>query len=181
MDKGILIVCPAGNFGPEPNTIGSPAAAKNVISIGSITKELTISQYSGRGPTIDNRLKPDFCLPGSEIKMPISSDTQIKVTGTSIAAAIGVGLIALIKEYNPKAPFNKIYELFKNSCRDLNLDKFSQGHGMPNITSILKDQNLIHERILPYNNLMKKSIIIAVEFALVFIALFYLFYFFRIA
>ncbi|MBA7657575.1 hypothetical protein ES703_65514 [subsurface metagenome] len=51
---------------------------------------------------------------------------------------------------------------------------------MPNITSILKDQDLIHERILPYNNLMKKSIKIAVEFALVFIALFYLFYFFRI-
>jgi len=180
VDKGILIVCPAGNYGPSANTIGSPSAAKKVISFGSLTKDLDIAYFSGRGPTIDNRLKPDFCLPGSEIKIPISRDTRIKVTGTSIAAAIGVGLIALIKEYNPKAPFNKIYELFKNSCRDLNLDKFSQGHGMPNITSILKDQDLIHERILPYNNLMKKSIKIAVEFVLVFIALFYLFYFFRI-
>jgi len=181
VDKGILIVCPSGNYGPNANTIGSPSAAKKVISFGSLTKDLDIAYFSGRGPTIDNRLKPDFCLPGSEIKIPLSKDIRIKVTGTSIAAAIGVGLIALIKEYNPKTPFNKIYELIKNSCRDLHLDKFSQGHGMPNITSILKDQNLIHERILPYNYLMKKSIRIAAEFALVFIALFYLFYFFRIA
>ncbi|MFW9882479.1 MAG: S8 family serine peptidase, partial [Candidatus Thorarchaeota archaeon] len=139
-----------------------------------------IAHFSGRGPTLDNRLKPDFCLPGSEIKMPLSNDIRINVTGTSIAAAIGVGLIALIKEYNPKATFSKIYELLKNSCRDLNLDKFSQGYGIPNITNILKDQGLIHEKILPYNYLIKKSIKMAIEFAIIFIILFYLINFFRI-
>ncbi|MFW9873523.1 MAG: S8 family serine peptidase, partial [Candidatus Thorarchaeota archaeon] len=180
VDKGILIVCPTGNYGPSVNTIGSPSAAKKVISFGSLTKDLDIAHFSGRGPTIDNRLKPDFCLPGSEIKIPLSNDLRMKIKGTSITAAIGVGLIALIKEYIPKASFDEIYELLKNSSRDLNLDKFSQGYGMPDIISIIKDQDLIQEKILPYKYLVKKSIKITVEFAIIFIVLFYLIYFFRI-
>lgn len=181
VDNGILIVCPAGNFGPKPNTIGSPAAAVNVISIGSVTKELTISQYSGRGPTIDKRLKPDFCLPGSKMLLPISSELRATVSGSSVSAAIGAGLIALIKEYKPLLSYHEIFELLKKSSRDLELDQYSQGYGIPNISAIFNEYNLLHERIIPYNYLIKKSITISIGFSIILIVLFYLFTFFRIS
>ena len=38
IDKDIIIACPAGNYGPESYTIGSPAAADKVITFGSHTK-----------------------------------------------------------------------------------------------------------------------------------------------
>jgi serine protease AprX len=181
VDKGIVIVCPAGNFGPKPNTIGSPAAAKNVISIGSITKELTISQYSGRGPTIDKRLKPDFCLPGSKILIPLSSELRATVTGSSVSAAIGAGLIALIKEYKPQSSPQELFELLKDSSKDLELDQYSQGYGMLNINAIFEELNLIHEKIIPYDYLIKKSIEISIGFCIILIVLFYFFNFFRIS
>ncbi|MFX1530075.1 MAG: S8 family serine peptidase [Promethearchaeota archaeon] len=180
VDKGIIIVCPAGNFGPKTTSIGSPAAAKKVISFGSLSKDLSITPFSGRGPTIDNRIKPDFCLPGSEIEIPLNNELKARVTGTSVAAAIGAGLIALIKEYKPKESYNEIFQLLKNSSRSLELDKFAQGYGMPNIIAIFEELNLIHEKIVPYTDLIKNSIRFAAEFIVFLIVLFYVFYFFRI-
>ncbi len=175
VDHGITIVSPVGNYGPEPCTIGSPSAASKVISFGAVTKDFLINQFSGKGPTIDDRLKPDFSLPGSDVKIPLSDDLAVVVTGTSVAAAIGTGLIAIIKEFNTDYTYNALFEILKNSCRDLNLDKFSQGYGMPNIVEIFKKMNLFHEKILPYNFLVKKSVKIAIEFTVIFIVIYLLF------
>jgi serine protease AprX len=175
VDDGILIVSPVGNNGPDPRTIGSPSAASKVVSFGAVTKEFLINQFSGKGPTIDDRLKPDFCFPGSEVKIPLSDDLAVVVTGTSVAAAIGTGLIAIIKEFKPDYSYNALFEILKNSCIDLNLEKFSQGYGMPSLVKIFKKMNLFYERILPYNLLVKKSIKISVEITLLFIVLYSLF------
>ncbi len=181
VDSGIIIVCPAGNFGPNSTTIGSPAATEKVISIGSLTKDLSIAQYSGRGPTIDKRMKPDFCLPGSKIIIPLSDELKVNVTGSSVSAAIGAGLIALIKEYKPKLSPPEIFELLKTNSRDLELDKFSQGYGVPNISAIFNKLNLIHERIIPYDYLIKKSIKISIGFIIILIVFYSFFNFFRIS
>ena len=175
VDSGIIIVSPAGNYGPEPRTIGSPCAASKVISFGALTKELLINQFSGKGPTIDDRLKPDFSLPGSDVKIPLSDYLAVRVTGTSVAAAIGAGLIAIIKDFNTDLTYSTLFEILKKSCKDLNLENFSQGHGMPIIVKIFKNMNLFHEKILPYNILVKKAIKISVEFTILFIVLYFLF------
>jgi serine protease AprX len=175
VDRGISIVSPVGNYGPDPSTVGSPSAASKVISFGAITKEYLINQFSGKGPTLDDRLKPDFCLPGTDVKIPLSDELSAVVTGTSVAAAIGAGLIAIIKEFNSDLTYNTLFKTLKNSCKDLNLDKYSQGNGMPRIVEIFKEMNLFHERILPYNFLVKKAIIISVEFSVLFIIIYLLF------
>ena len=175
VDHGIIIVSPAGNYGPDPQTIGSPSAASRVISFGAVTKELLIDQFSSKGPTIDDRLKPDFCLLGSNVKVPLTDDLVVKVTGTSVAAAIGVGLIALIKDFKPDLTYITLFEILKKSCKDLNLENFSQGHGMPLIVNIFKSANLFHEKILPYNIIVKKAIKLSVEFTILFFVLYFLF------
>ncbi|MFX1278466.1 MAG: S8 family serine peptidase [Promethearchaeota archaeon] len=180
VDRGIIIVCPSGNYGPDPNSIGSPAAANKVISIGSITKNFSVAEYSGRGPTVDNRLKPDFCLPGSKIEIPLSEDLKTTVTGSSVSAAIGTGLIALIKEYRPHLSHDDLFNLLQKYSIDLELDKYSQGYGILNTSMIFEEYNLIHEKIIPYGYLIKKSLKITIGFILILIVLFYFFYFFKI-
>ncbi len=179
VDKGIIIVCPAGNFGPESYTIGSPGAAEKIITIGALTKNLAVPNFSGRGPTLDERIKPDLCLHGSNILVPLSNNLRVNVSGTSVSASIGVGLIALIKEFDPKMAYNDIIDLIKNSSINLNYDPNAQGLGTVKITDLFKELDLYHEKLYPYNYLTKRSLILSIEFLIVFIIIFYFFYFFN--
>ena len=180
-DNGIIIVCPAGNFGPESYTIGSPSAAKKVITIGSLTKDMTIAYYSGRGPTLDERSKPDFCLPGSKIEIPLSKDQRITISGTSAAAAIGAGIIALIKESNPHLSYSEVLEIIKNSSMNLNYQSISQGYGTPNIIRIFEQlETQQNKETLPYTYLVKRSLWVTIELISILIGLFYLIYFFNL-
>ncbi|MFW9818263.1 MAG: S8 family serine peptidase [Candidatus Thorarchaeota archaeon] len=179
-DKNIIVICPAGNFGPDPYTIGSPGAAKKVIAIGSFSKELKISNFSGRGPTLDEREKPDLCYPGSNILIPITNDLRLKVSGTSVATAIGVGVIALIKEYDPNIAHDALIDLLNQSRIDLKYDVNTQGLGTVKISNLFKNLDLYHDKLVPYNYLIKKALKISAEFLIFFIILFCFFYFFRI-
>lgn len=180
VDKGIIIICPAGNFGPESHTIGSPGAAKKVITIGSLSKNLTVSNFSGRGPTLDKRSKPDFCLPGTKIKIPLSNDLGVIASGTSLSAAIGAAIIALIKESNPNISHSEVLEVLKDSCIDLNDSKAAQGNGMVTVKLIFEKLNLFYEKVLPYNYLIKRSLKFSIEISLLLILIFYFVLFFRI-
>ena len=178
VDKGIIIVCPAGNLGPESYSIGSPSAAKKVITVGSLTKNLDISNFSSRGPTLDERLKPDFCLPGSKIEVPLSNELGIRVSGTSVSAAFCVGIIALLKEFNPNASYNEILNLMQKASSDLSYDQNSQGYGIINIVNVFKKLDLYQEKVLPYKDLIKRSFKFTIEFTFILILIYYVFYFF---
>jgi len=142
IDKDIIIVCPAGNYGPESYTIGSPAAADKVITFGSHTKNNQMSYFSGRGPTLDERIKPDFCLPGSKIEIPLSEEIRPILSGTSVSAAVGVGIIALLKELDPKMSYIRIFANMKRACRNLKYQTFSQGSGTIYIPDVFKKADI---------------------------------------
>ncbi|TFG04041.1 MAG: hypothetical protein EU539_11705 [Promethearchaeota archaeon] len=177
--KGIIIIAPAGNFGPESCTIGSPASAKSIISIGALTKQNTIAYYSGRGPTLDNRNKPDFCLPGSKIKIPITRNLTIDFSGTSAAAAIGVGLVALMKEINPMISYKEILYYFDKNSIYLNYDINSQGFGAINAKKLFLQlaPTKVTQSIIPYNYLVKKSLKISIEIIIVLLIFYYMIHF----
>lgn len=181
VERGLIIVSPAGNFGPESHSIGSPGAAEKVITIGALTKELTIPNYSGRGPTLDERVKPDLCLPSSDVVVPLSDNLQVRVTGTSVSASIGVGIIALLKEYDSNISYNEILAIMRKSRTDLDYNQISQGIGTIKITDIFRNLDLFHEKLVSYNYLIKKSLKVTIEFMVVFLILFYIFFFFKLA
>jgi serine protease AprX len=139
VDNGIVIVCPAGNFGPENFTIGSPGAAEKVITFGSYTKKGKISYFSGRGPTLDERIKPDFCLPGSKIEIPLSEENRIVLSGTSVSAAIGAGIIAIIKELDLTMSYIRVFATLKRASKSLNYENISQGSGTIYVPELFKE------------------------------------------
>ncbi|MFX0070844.1 MAG: S8 family serine peptidase [Candidatus Hermodarchaeota archaeon] len=180
IDEDIIIVCPAGNFGPESYTIGSPAAAKKVISIGATTKESTIAYYSGRGPTLDDRTKPTFCLPGSKVQIPLSQDKIVKFSGTSVSAAIGAGLIAIVKENNLNLTYNSLLKILKNAAIDLKYQPNSQGFGTINTKKLFPSFSPINQQIevLPYNYIIRRSLQLSIEIVVLLLIIYYLVYFF---
>jgi hypothetical protein len=68
----------AGNSGPAPQTINTPAVAKNVIATGATQNnryefplygegQEVMADFSSRGPAEDGRIKPDLVAPGTWI------------------------------------------------------------------------------------------------------------------
>ncbi len=96
---GTAIIAPAGNFGPEPATIGCPASVPGVIAVGAVTLEGEPAFFSSRGSSSNASLKPEIVLPGVGIRTLGKSEGETSpelITGTSAAAAICTGLLALI-------------------------------------------------------------------------------------
>jgi subtilisin family serine protease len=98
------ILCVAnGNEGPNPRTVGSPAVAKNVISVGACVTLTSndLAYFSSRGPTIDGRIKPDVVAPGTTITSAKFQTTTgyTEMQGTSMATPQISGVSALVRQY----------------------------------------------------------------------------------
>jgi len=114
--QGLSIVFAAGNDGPNSGTVTSPATAKNPITVGMHQSRYgaapnTIMSGSSRGPTDDDRIKPDILAPGGYVRSCKSQEASddsgstwdsqyyMEYTGTSMATPNAAGAAALVREY----------------------------------------------------------------------------------
>ncbi|RKX92637.1 MAG: hypothetical protein DRP84_09715 [Spirochaetes bacterium] len=105
----LLVVFANGNSGPGSSTVGAPATAKNVVSVGATQNypnQENIASFSSRGPTYDGRYKPTVCAPGSYVTSVDNNTDCITQTcnfmdmqGTSMATPLMAGSAALVKQY----------------------------------------------------------------------------------
>ena len=97
-NQEMLHVFSAGNSGSSANTIGSPGTAKNVLTVGATENVRDngtsdgcgesnannaddCATFSSRGPTDDNRIKPDITAPGTHVQGPASQDPAFNGDG----------------------------------------------------------------------------------------------------
>lgn len=101
-----LNVFAAGNNGSAAGTIGEEASAKNVLTVGSVLDHNdftdgppgSIRSSSSRGPTGDNRWKPNVVAGGRWIRSADANNLNgfVNNSGTSMAAPHVTGLASLI-------------------------------------------------------------------------------------
>ena len=136
--KGLAVCVAAGNAGPGASTVGSPGCAKTVITIGATTKTDQVASFSSRGPTSDNRVKPDLCFPGGSIIScrakgtsmgTVINDSYTQASGTSMATPHAAGACALLLQAKPGLAPQQIKDILMNTAKNLNLDANTQGTG----------------------------------------------------
>lgn len=128
--------------------IGEPASTKSAIAVTAHISETVLSNgnlnpgnratFSSKGPTYDERMKPDISAPGSNVISSINSFTSESFTsvanttfngrtyhfaafsGTSMASPAAAGVVALMLEANPLLSPKQIMDILKATARQDN-------------------------------------------------------------
>ena len=142
-DAGLVVVVAAGNMGPDSGSVTIPGTSKKVITVGAYDDCAFPGKcYSGRGPTRECVCKPEITAPGSNITSCSSTwhmdgRKYCVKSGTSMAAPVVSGAIALLLEKEPHLTNVEIKMRLKNCARNLNLPKHQQGWGMIDVNLLL--------------------------------------------
>jgi serine protease AprX len=159
---GLVLVKSAGNNGSEPGTLTSPADAfGDVIVVGASSRDGTqVTSFSSRGPTADNRPKPDILAPGEQIVSTVPGGGYQKMSGTSMAAPHIAGISALLLERNPKLEPWQIKKILMESAKPLEstTDPNAQGKGLVDVVKALQmaTQPVSEEKQITYTSVVKQ-------------------------
>jgi subtilisin family serine protease len=140
-----------GDSASTLNEIGG--TAKSIITVGSYINKSKVFTYkdsvfdkmtendignrtsfSGTGPTIDGRIKPDICAPGDMVigamsrrdpynwQTTVWPDTHstngryVRATGTSVSSPLVAGVIALLLEASPKLTVDSVKSILASTA-----------------------------------------------------------------
>lgn len=126
--KGITTVVAAGNSGPRGGTIGTPAHAERVVTVGALDDkgtvdrtDDTVARFSSRGPTrVDKLDKPDILAPGVNITAADSRTGGYRsLSGTSMATPFAAGVAALMVQARPGITPEQVKQLMLKTADKL--------------------------------------------------------------
>ena len=151
-NRGIIVVCAAGNGGPGAMTISPIGARKKVITVSCNEdgyfgeREDLCEEYSSRGPSPYDMRKPDIVAPGTDI---ISCNAffekrgfryrnaYTKKSGTSMAVPIVSGIIALLLSKDPSLTPNEVKLQLYRSADRTGMDRRIKCWGTINLRKLL--------------------------------------------
>jgi serine protease AprX len=149
--EGLVVVVSAGNFGINKRTglpgyagIASPGNAPSALTVGATQTFNTVTRdddrvtaYSSRGPSwYDGFAKPDVVAPGDNLlsvaavgsKLRAAQELRgntgeyMRLSGTSMAAGVASGMVALVLEINPRLTPNALKAVVEYSAIPVRTD-----------------------------------------------------------
>lgn len=133
-DKGIVVVCSAGNSGSGSwKKITPPGDAENVITVGAVNKYGVLAPFSSVGNTADGRVKPDVVAVGLGSDVMGTDGNLRHANGTSFSSPIMCGMVACLWQACPELTAKEIIELVRRSGDRAVFPDNIYGYGIPDL------------------------------------------------
>ncbi len=137
-DRGIAVVCSAGNEGGIAwKIITAPADAKDVLAIGNVNNAGVRSGSSSVGPSADGRIKPDVAALGVSTSVIKPNGTLGSASGTSLAAPLVTSLVAGVWQRYPNLSNLEVIDAIRKSASQANNPDNLLGYGIPNFKGVV--------------------------------------------
>ena len=133
-DKGIVVVCSAGNSGSGSwKKITPPGDAENVITVGAVNKYGVLAPFSSVRNTADGRVKPDVVAVGLGSDVMGTDGNLRHANGTSFSSPIMCGMVACLWQACPELTAKEIIELVRRSGDRAVFPDNIYGYGIPDL------------------------------------------------
>ncbi|MEZ4727272.1 MAG: S8 family peptidase [Caldilineaceae bacterium] len=176
--NGVVVVAAAGNHGMD--AIYPPANDPFIITVGAVDDRGTasiaddeIASFSAYGTTADGTSKPDLVAPGRNLVGPLNdkygllallhpknvlqNNTYLRMSGTSAAAPVVTGAVALLLQAEPQLTPDQVkYRLLATANKTWNgYDPVKAGAGYLDIYAAIHSNTLESANIgLPVSSLI---------------------------
>lgn len=139
-DKGMILVCSAGNSGAGSwKKITPPGDADNVLTVGAIDKRAVLATFSSVGNTADHRVKPDVVAVGVGSDVIRTDGNQGRANGTSFSSPIMCGMVTCLWQACPMLTAKEVIELVRRSGDRAGFPDNIYGYGVPDMWKAYND------------------------------------------
>lgn len=139
-DKGMILVCSAGNSGAGSwKKITPPGDADNVLTVGAIDKRTVLATFSSVGNTADHRVKPDVVAVGVGSDVIRTDGNQGRANGTSFSSPIMCGMVTCLWQACPTLTAKEVIELVRRSGDRAGFPDNIYGYGVPDMWKAYND------------------------------------------
>lgn len=158
-DKGILVVCSAGNSATQPwHYIGFPADADSVLTVGAVEPNGIYASFSSTGPTVDHRVKPDVAAQGDPAVVANQAGGITYESGTSFSCPITAGAVACLWQAHPTLSNMQLIQSIRESANQYTHPDSLLGYGIPDFCAASTILTGMDELGISAGNMLSASI-----------------------
>ncbi len=136
--RGMICLNSAGNEGGGTCTLGIPADAEHILTIGAVDANGERAYFSSVGPTYDGRIKPDVMAMGQDTYVAGDPGSwwgaYYNGSGTSFSCPVMAGAVACLRQAFPSASVQEICDVVRQCGDRANNPDSYYGYGIPDFT-----------------------------------------------
>ena len=134
--RGIICTNSAGNEGGGTCTLGIPADAEHIITVGAVDDQGDRASFSSVGPTYDGRIKPDVMAMGEGTYVASGNPSgwygpYYNGNGTSFSNPVLAGAVACLRQARPNASVQDICDALRAAGNNASSPDSYFGYGIP--------------------------------------------------
>ena len=172
--RGIICLNSAGNEGDGTCTLGIPADAEHILTVGAVDDQGDRAYFSSVGPTFDGRIKPDVMAMGQDTYVARDPNNPWgnlygNGSGTSFSTPVLAGAVTCLRQAFPDLSVQEFCDAIREVSNRADHPDNQYGYGIPDFAAAL---NLLHvedtfvqkeEIIMAYPNPAKGNVHIALK------------------
>ena len=148
--RGMICMNSAGNEGGGTCTLGIPADAEHIITVGAVDANGQRAYFSSVGPTYDGRIKPDVMAMGEGTYVASGNPggwwgDYYNGDGTSFSCPVLAGAVACLRQARPNASVQEICDALRSAGNNASNPNNYDGYGIPDFVAALNMLDAVEE------------------------------------